>query len=301
MKCDSQSKLPQIVVTLSLQSGDSHGIEWLHTDPHTRGPAFWASRAFPKAVYQPETCSSKVITVVASSSRGTRSAVRSRHDGRMRLTQSRQVVGVEDEEAHSRFGSALTCRRYSRMFSKTSSRSGWSFQVAMRLVQGCSVGRPTSSSTTSTSLSLASSCSFKAVNVASRVSAYAESSKGWLTEARYRSWFNASRTTSTFIIHHRTIEPMNAEVALMVLSRAQFLAKRIQLKPDFEQFSDHNTKVAGLESVCNTLGERGFTNPAVPAPAIHLEIWNGDRWTAHNRQRTEWGQSHWHMRVMMHS
>ena len=101
-----------------------------------------------------------------------------RHDFGLCLTQQSQVVGVEDEEAQSRFGSALTCRRYSRKFSKTSSISGWSFQVPTRVVQGCSAGVPTSNSRTSTCLSLASSCSFKAVRVASRVSASAERSNG---------------------------------------------------------------------------------------------------------------------------
>ncbi len=49
----------------------------------------------------------------------------------------------------------------------------------------------------------------------------------------------------------------------MVLSQTEFLAKRIELKPDFEKFSDRRTKVAGFKRDIDALGSRGSMIPAL--------------------------------------
>ncbi len=40
----------------------------------------------------------------------------------------------------------------------------------------------------------------------------------------------------------------------MVLSQTEFLAKRNELKPDFEQLPDRGSKVAGFNRVYDALG-----------------------------------------------
>lgn len=60
---------------------------------------------------------------------------------------------------------------------------------------------------------------------------------------------------------------MKRKVSPTVLNRSEFLAKRIELKPDFERFCDRKTDVAGLATFRASCEQASNYEPLILLPS----------------------------------